>query len=190
MFRSRSLESCLRSKDSRAVWRGAVGKGPQGTSLAAYPTSRTGLTGGMGRRTVRQRALCLPSDNCLAPKTGYNAPLSSHCEGAFCHDSTSILLSARGLRTPVAVCHAALRLAQPRCDDPDKASQAPHTAPPALHRAQTVCGPDAQAPLCTVCTRDWRDGSSASATARSYALNEPPPPDCGHLNALLPPPRV
>src|SRR5882672_7689093 len=33
-----------------------------GNSLAAYPTSRTGLTGGMGRRTVRQRALCLPSD--------------------------------------------------------------------------------------------------------------------------------
>src|SRR5262249_32417384 len=26
--------------------------------------SRTGLTGGMGRRTVRQRALCLPSENC------------------------------------------------------------------------------------------------------------------------------
>ena len=40
MFRRRSLESCLRSKDSRAVWRGAVGKGPRGTSLAAYPTSR------------------------------------------------------------------------------------------------------------------------------------------------------
>src|SRR6266702_3289932 len=32
-----------------------------GNSLAAYPTARTGLTGGMGRRTVRQRALCLPS---------------------------------------------------------------------------------------------------------------------------------
>src|SRR4030095_3410874 len=33
--------------------------------------SRTGLTGGMGRRTVRQRALCLPSDvlsdGCLTP---------------------------------------------------------------------------------------------------------------------------
>src|SRR6266571_8081746 len=29
--------------------------------------SRTGLTGGMGRRTVRQRALCLPSDNVLRP---------------------------------------------------------------------------------------------------------------------------
>src|SRR4030095_12669720 len=26
--------------------------------------SRTGLTGGMGRRTVRQRALCLPSPLC------------------------------------------------------------------------------------------------------------------------------
>jgi hypothetical protein len=33
----------------------------RGNSLAAYPTSRTGLTGGMGRRTGRQRALCLPS---------------------------------------------------------------------------------------------------------------------------------
>jgi hypothetical protein len=32
-----------------------------GNSLAVYPTSRTGLTGGMGRRTVRQRASCLPS---------------------------------------------------------------------------------------------------------------------------------
>src|SRR5262252_7079249 len=46
MFRLRSLESCLRSKDSRAVWRGAVGKGPQGTSLAAYPTARPVLNGG------------------------------------------------------------------------------------------------------------------------------------------------
>src|SRR5438094_8356857 len=37
-----------------------------GNSLAAYPTSRTGLTGGMGRRTGRQRALCLPSGNSVA----------------------------------------------------------------------------------------------------------------------------
>src|SRR5215211_6680044 len=29
--------------------------------------SRTGLTGGMGRRTVRQRALCLPSGGVKAP---------------------------------------------------------------------------------------------------------------------------
>src|SRR4029450_3966697 len=44
-FRRRSRESCLRSKDSRAVWRGAVGKGPQGTSLAVYPTSCAVLRG-------------------------------------------------------------------------------------------------------------------------------------------------
>jgi hypothetical protein len=46
MFRSRSLACCWRSTDARAVWRGAVGKGPQGTALAAYPTARPGLTGG------------------------------------------------------------------------------------------------------------------------------------------------
>jgi hypothetical protein len=39
------LESCLRSKESRSVRRGAVGKGPQGTSLAAYPTARPVLNG-------------------------------------------------------------------------------------------------------------------------------------------------
>src|SRR5207249_1203536 len=55
--------------------------------------------------------------------------------------------SARGLRTPGAVCHAAPRLAQPRRDDPDQASHAPPAAPPALPRAPTVCEPDAQAPL-------------------------------------------
>ena len=38
----RPLESCLRSKDSRAVRGGAVGKVPQGNSLAAYSTARPG----------------------------------------------------------------------------------------------------------------------------------------------------
>jgi hypothetical protein len=55
MFRHRSLESCLRSKDSRAVWRGAVGKGPQGTSLAAYPTASPVLNGG-----DEETGLCRP----------------------------------------------------------------------------------------------------------------------------------
>jgi hypothetical protein len=50
---TRSLESGLRSKDSRAVRRGAVGKVPDmGNSLAAYPTARTVTTGGMERRVV------------------------------------------------------------------------------------------------------------------------------------------
>jgi hypothetical protein len=44
---TRSLESGLRSKDSRAVRRGAVGKVPDmGNSLAAYPTARPVLNGG------------------------------------------------------------------------------------------------------------------------------------------------
>jgi hypothetical protein len=42
----RPRESCLRSKDSRAVRRGAVGKVPRGNSLAAYSTSSTVLRGG------------------------------------------------------------------------------------------------------------------------------------------------
>jgi hypothetical protein len=55
----RSLESCLRSKDSRAVWRGAVGKGPQGTSLAAYPTVCP-VRGGTGRKGSNDLARGLP----------------------------------------------------------------------------------------------------------------------------------
>ena len=38
----------MRSKDSCPVRRGAVGKVPQGNSLAAYSTSRTVLRGGGG----------------------------------------------------------------------------------------------------------------------------------------------
>jgi hypothetical protein len=46
---TRSPESGLRSKDSRAVRRGAVGKVPyMGNSLAAYPTARPVLRGGGG----------------------------------------------------------------------------------------------------------------------------------------------
>ena len=42
----RPLESCLTWKGSRAVRRGAVGKVPQGNSLAAYSTARPVLRGG------------------------------------------------------------------------------------------------------------------------------------------------
>src|SRR5262245_7132885 len=45
----RSLESCLRSKESRAVRRGVVGKVPQGNSPAAYSTARA-VPGGLGSR--------------------------------------------------------------------------------------------------------------------------------------------
>src|SRR3977135_2700894 len=46
--------------------------------------SRTGLTGGMGSRTVRQRALCLPSDNScgplLSPVEPSEGSLSTGCQ--------------------------------------------------------------------------------------------------------------
>src|SRR2546428_11136672 len=56
--------------------------------------SRTGLTGGMGRRTVRQRALCLPSGNSSHPKTRYNAPFTT-CVRGLCHGIPSRFLSTR-----------------------------------------------------------------------------------------------
>ena len=42
--------------------------------------SRTGLTGGMGRRTVRQRALCLPSEG-NAPYRAFGHGTHSHPTG-------------------------------------------------------------------------------------------------------------
>ena len=43
--------------------------------------SRTGLTGGMGRRTVRQRALCLPSVS-LRPLSLLSAAAGTPCPAA------------------------------------------------------------------------------------------------------------
>src|SRR5262249_34479016 len=64
-------------------------------SLAREPyeakVSRTGLTGGMGRRTVRQRALCLPSDNS-------RGPLLSRQRGL----SPPVVRSRNGLSAPYA----------------------------------------------------------------------------------------
>ena len=46
-------------------------------------------------------------------------------------------------------------------------------------------------PHCALCEQETgADGSSASATARSHAPHEPPPPYRGHLDALLSPHRL
>ena len=76
MFRSRSLESCLRSKDSRAVWRGAVGKGLQGTSLAAYPTSCPVLRGLVSGNTHRLPGGSPPAFGARLFLRGKKSPLS------------------------------------------------------------------------------------------------------------------
>jgi len=67
--------------------------------------SRTGLTGGMGRRTVRQRALCLPSDR---------AALVSEVSIYGCQQFSGATLKDRGERFEIrdaAVSQASRRLA-------------------------------------------------------------------------------
>src|SRR5436309_7613452 len=73
--------------------------------------SRTGLTGGMGRRTVRQRALCLPSGNSAASKSGKILPFHHRVRG-LCHGIRSLFLPAGAGGTPLALRHAALCLAK------------------------------------------------------------------------------
>src|SRR3989454_7110292 len=61
--------------------------------------SRTGLTGGMGRRTVRQRALCIPSEQRWQSR-GYpekrGAPLHRYADDAIlvCRRSPQPVLAA------------------------------------------------------------------------------------------------
>src|SRR5262249_49431659 len=111
--------------------------------------SRTGLTGGMGRRTVRQRALCLPSDNSIGPRIRYNPPVSPPSEGG-CHDSTPFVLPVGGLGTPGAVCQATCSLPQPMRDRTGNVSHTHHTAASTLQGAQALCRPHPQALLCPV----------------------------------------
>src|SRR5262249_10944224 len=103
------------------------------------------------------------------------------------HGLASFLLPTRLMRSRVALRHVARHWVQAKSTHLTCTGSAQAQA---FHQAQSIPGPHAQAPLGTVSPRDWRDGSSTSATARSHALNDPPPSYCGHLNALLPPPRV
>lgn len=48
----------LTSRSEEGRWKSTH----RGNSLAAYPTASTVLTGGLGRRTERQRALILPTE--------------------------------------------------------------------------------------------------------------------------------
>ena len=132
----------------------------------------------------RQVVSLLTADNSAGSKTRYNAPISAYC-GGYCHDSASLLLPARGLGTPVAVCPAAPRRVPLRRDAPDEASHAHHAASHAFRRAYAVCGPDAQAALCPVCARSCASPSAPSRATRAAAPDPPPPPHGGHLEALL-----
>src|SRR4029453_2499086 len=109
-----------------------------------------------------------------------------------CYDSTPFLLSARGVGTPVVMCDAARRLAQPRRRVPAEASRGgtPQAQAHTLPRAPTVCGPDAQTALCPVCARSRTSPSVTSGATRADAPDPSPPPPGGHLQALLSPRRL
>src|SRR6516162_2574233 len=105
------------------------------------------------------------------------------------HDSTPLLLSARAVRTSVALCDAARRLAQPRRRVPAAPSRGgTHQAQaPPLHRAPPVRGPDAHTALCPVCARSGASPSATASATRADAPDPPPSPHGGHLQALLSP---
>src|SRR6266705_3692105 len=109
--------------------------------------SRTGLTGGMGRRTVRQRALCLPSGNTVARKSGKIPPFHDRVRG-FCHGITPLFLPAHGPGAPLALRHAALCLAKRVYRRGLEAIQTSAAAVQAFQRPQAVSWPHPQALLC------------------------------------------
>ena len=83
------------------------------------------------------------------PRKPGNAPYHPMVRGR-CHDSTPLLLSARGVGTSVVMCHAALRLAQPRRRGTAETGYPHHTTASTLQRASTVCRADPETPLCPV----------------------------------------
>src|SRR5262245_26917506 len=95
-----------------------------------------------------------------------------------CHGVASFLLPTRSVGDHLALRHVASHWVQARPARPTRAGQAQAQV---FSRAQSVRGPDPQASLCVVCTRDRGDPSTASCPARSPAASEAPPPDGGYV---------
>src|SRR5262245_51174256 len=76
-------------------------------------------------------------------------PLHQRIQGAN-HDSTLVLLPLDASGTPVAVCHAARCLAQPRRRCPAATSHLYPTTASTRQRASTVCRTDPETSLCLV----------------------------------------
>src|SRR5215470_8915719 len=82
----------------------------------------------------------------LASKLGTMPHLTTLWRGQY-HGLTSVFLPTHTVHARVALRPVAPHLVQARRVPPIGARQ---VQAPALHRAQTVCGPHAQAPLCPV----------------------------------------
>src|SRR5262245_15066763 len=92
-----------------------------------------------------------------------------------CHDSAPYLLPAGNCGTPVALHHAALRVAKPSCRVPSTTGStcALQEQAPARQRTQTLQGPDEETSLCRVCTRGQSSHATVSTAARADAPNRP-----------------
>ena len=95
------------------------------------------------------RRSCTSSLRIILPvQESSTMPPLHHRVRGYCHDSTLLLLSAPGLGTPVAVCYVVSGMAKPQRGSSTEARHAHHVATHTRQGAETVCRPDAQAPLC------------------------------------------
>src|SRR4029434_8467826 len=101
------------------------------------------------------------------------------------HGLTSFLLPTRSVGPRLALHHVAPHLAQAKRSHPHRTSYAHPAQAQTLQRAQTVCRPDHQAPLCPVCTRSRPSSTGTAGAPRVDAPNPPASPHGGPLAAPL-----
>src|SRR5215831_16836163 len=118
-------------------------------------------------------------------KPGTMPPYHTIVRG-LCHDSIPVLLPVGGLGTPVAVCHAALCLAQPMRDGPGNASQAHRAAASTLQGAQAICRPHPPALLRGLCTGNRAAPAGSLPPATPHGPHARPTAPGRHLAAFLP----
>ena len=111
-----------------------------------------------------------------ARESGKLSPFHDQVRG-LCHDSTAIFLPTSGLGTPLVVCDAALRLAQPMRGFTTQAIQASAATAQAFQRPEAVSWPHPHAPLCRLC---------AGPRARTPAARVPATPHGSHARTAAP----
>jgi len=127
--------------------------------------------------------------SCHPPSKPGRMPLYHTSAREQCHDSTPYLLLAGHGGTPVALHHAAPRLAKPRRGVTSTIGSTCALQEQAQTRQRThiLQGPDAETSLCRVCTRGQPSHATVSTAARADAADQPTPLCQRYLDALLPP---
>src|SRR5262249_5138284 len=127
--------------------------------------SRTGLTGGMGRRTVRQRALCLPSGNSCRLKTGYNTLISPPIRGGCAMVSPLFFYQL----TLIALVWLCLML---HCTWPSAPPARPPLPAPLPPRPKRTRAPP---PMAGLTTKPHCDACEHTSAPHPHAPSAPPP---------------